>query len=335
MSKNKPTRVFSGIQPSGRLHIGNYLGAIRQWVARQDESDNFFCVVDMHAITERKDPETLRSAIRETAALYLAAGIDPEKSTVFIQSHVSAHAECSWILSCVTPVGWLERMTQFKVRSAERESVSSGLLCYPVLQAADILLYDTDEVPVGEDQKQHVELARDIARRFNHLYGETFVIPRPVIPEIGARILAFNDPARKMSKSEAQIRGHAVNLTDSADEIRYTIQHAVTDSGREIVFSDHPEKAGINNLLVVYELITQQSRPQIEAHFAGKGYGDFKKEVAEAVIDFLRPLQDRYNYLISDPSELDRLLAVGAARAGEAAGSKLDEGKYKIGFIPA
>jgi tryptophanyl-tRNA synthetase len=255
-TNNRRLRVFSGIQPSGHLHIGNYLGAIRQWVAEQGEKVNFFCIVDMHAITLPIDPAVLHQRTREVAALYLACGLDPQVSTIFIQSHVPAHAECCWILNCVTPVGWLERMTQFKVKSRQQESVSTGLLDYPVLQAADILLYDADQVPVGEDQKQHVELTRDIAQRFNHLYGETFVIPEAVIPETGARIRALNDPTRKMSKSEAEARGHAIRLSDPPDEIRYVIQRSVTDSGREVRFSHAPEKAGVNNLLEIYELLT-------------------------------------------------------------------------------
>src|SRR5262245_20211747 len=230
-SSNRRPRVFSGIQPSGTLHLGNYLGALRRWVAQQEAKENYFCIVDMHAITAVQNPETLRRLTREAAAVYLAAGLDPSKSTIFIQSHVRAHAECCWILNCVTPLGWLERMTQFKAKAEGRESVCTALLDYPVLQAADILLYDADEVPTGEDQKQHIELARDIAQRFNSLYGETFTLPRPVIPQSGARIRAFNDPAKKMSKSEAHVRGHALHLTDGPDEIRWVISRAVTDSG--------------------------------------------------------------------------------------------------------
>ena len=326
-------RVFSGIQPSATLHIGNYLGAIRQWVAEQDDKDNTFCIVDMHAITVPQDPEPLRRLTRELAALYLASGLDPERSTIFVQSHVRAHAECCWILNCVTPVGWLERMTQFKVKSQERESVSTGLLDYPVLQAADILLYDTDEVPVGEDQKQHVELARDIAQRFNRIYGETFVVPQPVIPKSGARIRAFNDPSSKMSKSKLQTRGHAVRLIDEPDEIRYVLKRAVTDTGREIVFSRAPEKAGVNNLLEIYELLTHKSRSQIEAHFSGQGYAALKGEVAEVVIEALRPIRERYRELISDPAELDRILAIGAQKARAVAVPKIQTIKNKVGFI--
>jgi tryptophanyl-tRNA synthetase len=330
---NKKTIVFSGIQPSGKLHIGNYLGAIRQWVARQADKVNYFCIVDMHAITVPKDPENLRSLTREVSALLFAAGLDPDVSTVFIQSHVKAHAECCWILNTVTPLGWLYRMTQFKIKSEEKESVGTGLLAYPVLQAADILLYDTNEVPVGEDQKQHVELSRDIAQRFNHLYGETFVIPEPVIPQSGARIRGLNEPEKKMSKSDGNVSGHAINLTDEPDVIRKAVKHAVTDSGKEIIFSNKPEKAGVNNLLEIYELITQKSRSDIEAHFAGKGYGHLKSEVAEVIIEGLKPIQSRYHDLMADTAELDRLLARGADRARSIAEPKMDEIKRKVGFV--
>src|SRR5499426_3298978 len=308
-SHNRRPRVLSGIQPSGTLHLGNYLGALRPWAARQEAKENYFCIADMHAITEVQNPKTLRRLTHEAAAVYISAGLDPLKSTIFVQSHVRAHAECCWILNCVTPLGWLERMTQFKAKSAERESVSVGLLDYPVLQAADILLYDADEVRTGEDQKQHVELARDIAQRFNRLYGDTFVIPNPVIPETGARIRAFNDPTKKMSKTEAHVRGHAVRLIDEPDEIRSVLMGAVTDSGREIVFSDAPERAGVNNLLQIYELFTGQSRQAIEAHFARKGYGALKNDVAEVAIEGLRPIRERYQHLIADYGELDRLMA--------------------------
>ena len=332
MSRRRP-RVLSGIQPSGTLHLGNYLGALRRWVDQQDAKEHYFFIVDMHAITLLPDAEALRRQTRETAAVYLAAGLDPEKSTIFVQSHVRAHAEGCWILSCVTPLGWLERMTQFKAAAAERESVGTGLLVYPVLQAADILLYDADEVPVGEDQKQHVELARDIAQRFNHLYGDTFVLPKAVIPELGARIRGFDDPTRKMSKRESHNRGHAVCLTDEPDEIRSIVMSAVTDSGREIVFNDAPEKAGVNNLLEIYELLTGRDRPAIEASFQGKGYGALKQEVAEVVIEGLRPVRERYRSFMGDPAALDAILSSGAARAREVAEPKIEEVKRKVGFI--
>jgi tryptophanyl-tRNA synthetase len=326
-------RVFSGIQPSGRLHIGNYLGAIRRWVAEQDAKENVFCIVDMHAITVWQDPAALRNKTRELAATYLAAGLDPAKCVMFVQSHVRAHAECCWILNCVTPVGWLERMTQFKSKSQQQESVGAGLLDYPVLQAADILLYDTDEVPVGEDQKQHVELARDIAQRFNRLYGDTFVLPQAVLPQTGARIRALNDPSRKMSKSEAHIKGHAVALTAAPGEIRAAFRRAVTDPGREIAFSDAPEKAGVNNLLEIYQLFTGRGRAQIEAEFAGQGYATLKSRVAEAAIEGLRPIRERYGRLVADPAALDRVLALGAERARAVAEPKMEQIKHKVGFV--
>ncbi len=332
-SSGKKIRVFSGIQPSGALTIGNYLGAIRQWVAGLEEKENFFCIVDLHTITVPQEPQALLRRTREMAAMLIACGLDPQKCTLFIQSHVAAHAECCWILNCVTPVGWLERMTQYKLKAQQQESVSTGLLDYPVLQAADILLYDSNEVPVGEDQKQHVELARDVAQRFNNLYGETFVVPEPVIPKLGARIKALDDPASKMSKSKAHIRLHAIRLADGPDEIRYVGKRAVTDLGREIVFSDTPEKAGVNNLLEIYELLTGKRRDVIEAHFAGKGYGQLKQEVAEVVIEALRPIRERYLTFIADPTELDRLLAMGAERARAVADPKMREIKRKVGFI--
>jgi tryptophanyl-tRNA synthetase len=331
---SRRTRVFSGIQPSGIMTIGNYLGAIRRWVDEQDEKENYFCIVDMHAITVPQDPEPLRRRTRELAAIYFASGLDETKCTIFVQSHVRAHAEGCWILNCVTPVGWLERMTQYKSKAQQQESVGTGLLDYPVLQAADILLYDTDEVPVGEDQKQHVELSRDIAQRFNRIYGETFVVPEPVIPKSGARIRALNDPQKKMSKSKAvHSRDHAVRLIDEPDVIRQVLRRAVTDTGREIVFSDAPEKAGVNNLLEIYELLTGQSRDEIEAHFHGQGYAALKGEVAEVVIEALRPIRERYHELLADPAELDRILAVGAERARAVAEPKIREIKRKVGFI--
>jgi tryptophanyl-tRNA synthetase len=327
-------RVFSGIQPSGVLTIANYLGAIKRWVAEQDQKENFFCIVDMHAITVPQDPGPLRRRTRELAAIYLASGLDPTKCVIFVQSHVRAHAEGCWILNCVTPVGWLARMTQYKVKAQQQESVSTGLLDYPVLQAADILLYDADEVPVGEDQKQHVELARDIAQRFNRIYGETFVVPEPVIPKSGARIRALDDPQKKMSKSEAaDTRDHAVRLIDEPDVIRKVLRRAVTDTGREIVFSEAPDKAGVNNLLEIYELLTGEGRDQIEAHFCGQGYAALKGEVAEVVIEALRPIRERYHELLADPVELDRILALGAERARAVAEPKIDEVKHKVGFI--
>ncbi len=328
-------RVFSGIQPSGNLHLGNYLGAIRRWVDGQGEKENFICVVDLHAVTVYQNPEELRDQTRKLMAFLLAAGIDPEGgTTLFVQSHVRAHAEGAWLLNCVTPVGWLERMTQYKMKAQQQESVLTGLMTYPVLQAADILLYSAHEVPVGEDQKQHIELARDIAQRFNHLYSETLVVPEPSIPEAGARIMALDDPTAKMSKSAAFARGHAVGMADPDDEIRYALRRAVTDSGREIVFSDEPEKAGVNNLLTIYQVLTRKSREQVEADFTtARGYGDLKNTVADVVIEALAPIRERYEHLMADPDELDRLMAIGAERARAVAEPKVAEMKEKMGFI--
>jgi tryptophanyl-tRNA synthetase len=326
--------VFSGIQPTGNFHLGNYLGAVRNWAARQVEKINYFCVVDLHSLTVPQDPERLRFEIRSMAAILLACGIDPDKSTLFVQSHVTAHVEGSWLLSCVTPLGWLQRMTQFKDKSARQESVLTGLLTYPVLMAGDILFYDADEVPVGEDQKQHVELTRDIAQRFNALYGvDFFVIPQPIIPEVAARVMGLDDPAVKMSKSLADKRGHAVRLLDKPDEIMYAFKRAVTDSGREIRFSDDPDKAGVNNLLGIYQAITGRSNGEVEADFAdARGYGDLKIRVGELVIDTLKPIQARYQEIMSDTAGLDRLLARGAEQARAVSQPKVDEMKHTMGL---
>ena len=327
-------RVFSGVQPSGDPQLGNYIGAFKGWVERQDEKENFFCVVDLHSITVEIDPDDLRRQTRELAAILFACGLDPAKSALFIQSHVSAHAEACWILNCVTPVGWLERMTQFKEKAAGRESVSTGLLDYPVLMACDILLYDADEVPVGDDQRQHVELSRDIAMRFNRIYGDTFVVPRAVIPETGARVMGLNDPNVKMSKSFAHVRGHAIRILDEPKEIERSIMRAVTDSGSEIAFSDDPDKAGVNNLLGIYKAIAGGTNAEVERDFAdARGYGDLKRRVAETVVNELAPIRERYYELMDDVAELDRLLAAGADRARAVSEPKLDEMKRRVGFV--
>jgi tryptophanyl-tRNA synthetase len=327
-------RVFSGVQPTGDPQIGNYLGAFKGWVDRQEEKENFFCIVDLHAITVEQDPDQLRTQTRELAAILFACGIDPAKSTLFVQSQVAAHAEACWILNCITPIGWLERMTQYKDKATGQESVMTGLLDYPVLMAGDILLYSAHEVPVGDDQRQHVELARDIAQRFNRIYGEAFVVPEAVIPEAGGRVMGLNDPAVKMSKSYAHIRGHAIRLLDEPDEIRRSIMRAVTDSGKEIRFSDDPSKAGVNNLLGMYKVITEKSEDEVEADFAdARGYGDLKKRVAEVVVEALAPIQKRYHQLMGDVAELDRLLAHGAEHARSIAEPKLTEMKRRVGFV--
>jgi tryptophanyl-tRNA synthetase len=290
--------------------------------------------VDLLALTAPQNPVELRTRTRAVAAVYLAAGIDPEQSTLFIQSHVTAHAEGCWLLNCVTPVGWLEKMTQYKDKSAKGESVGTGILDYPVLMAADILLYDADEVPVGNDQKQHVELARNIAERFNHLYGETFIVPEPVIPKVGARIMGLDNPQIKMSKSYAHIRGHAVRVVDDPKEIEYCFKRAVTDPGNEIRFSDDPAKAGVNNLLSIYKVITGKSETDVENDFRdARGYGDLKTRVAEVVIEELRPIRERYHELMNDFAELDRILARGAEQARNVADPKLDEMKSRMGLV--
>ena len=328
--------VFSGVQPSGDPQLGNYLGAFKGWVERQEKKINYFCIVDLHALTVAPDPKELRKQTRELAAILFACGLDPKKTTLFVQSHVAAHAESCWLLNCVTPIGWLERMTQFKDKSQGQERVSAGLLDYPVLMAGDIILYDADEVPVGEDQKQHVELSRDIAARFNRIYGDTFVIPEPVIPDVGGRVMGLNDPGVKISKSYSHIRGHAIRMLDEPQEIERSFMRAVTDSGNEIRFSDDSEKAGVNNLLSIYKVITGKPEGDVEKDFeSARGYGDLKKAVAEVVIEELSPIRQRYNELISDVTELDKLLAVGSQRAESVSGPKLLEMKDKMGLLLA
>jgi tryptophanyl-tRNA synthetase len=296
----------------------------------QTEFNCIYCMVDLHAITVPQEPNILKARTRELAGLLLAAGIDPKRSIVFVQSHVSAHAELAWILNCFTPMGWLQRMTQFKEKSAElKGQVSTGLFDYPALMAADILLYETDVVPVGEDQKQHVELARDVAQRFNSIYGPTFKLPEPLIREVGARIMALDDPTAKMGKSETNPDA-AINLLDSPDAIRSKIMRATTDSLREIRFDEN--RPGINNLLTIYQVLTGRSNDEIETHFAGKGYAALKKELGEIVVDALRPLQSRYRELVAEPSYLETLLAEGANRARPLAEKTLTLVKERVGL---
>jgi tryptophanyl-tRNA synthetase len=323
-------RVFSGIQPTGNIHIGNYLGATKHWAAKQDMFDNIFCIVDLHAITVPQDPEVLKAKIREVTGLLLAAGIDEKKSIVFLQSHIHEHSELAWILNCFIPMGWMQRMTQFKEKSLkQKEQVSTGLFDYPALMAADILLYKTDVVPVGEDQKQHVELARDAAQRFNNIYGETFVLPEPLIAETGARIMGLDDPTKKMSKSE-DAPNHAINLMDPPDVIRAKIARATTDSLKEIRFD--ASRPGIFNLLTIYQTFTGEKQRDIEAKFAGKGYADFKKALAEVVIESLRPLQERYRALTAEPGHIDAILKAGADKARPLAARTLAEVQKKVGL---
>ena len=327
--KNK-SRVFSGIQPSGDPHIGNYIGAIRNWVADQEEYDNLFCVVDQHAITASYDPEELRRNVRQLVAVYLASGLDPSRCSLFVQSHVPEHTELAWLLMCVTPMGWLSRMTQFKEKSeGKQEQVSAGLFTYPVLMAADILLYQADGVPVGDDQKQHVELARDTAQRFNHLFGETFTVPQPIIRPVGARVMGLDDPTRKMAKSESG-QNHSIGLLDEPDRIRKKLARAVTDSHKEIVFD--PRRPGVFNLLTIYRSLSGQSQEEIEAHFEGKGYGDMKRELADVVIATLEPVQARFRELTEDPAYIDELLAEHAARVRVIASATMDKVRRVMGL---
>jgi len=323
-------RSFSGIQPTGDIHIGNYLAAIKQWVASQAEYDNIFCIVDLHAITIPQNPKILKAKIREVSGLLFAAGIDPKLSAVFVQSQVGAHAELAWILNCFIPMGWMQRMTQFKEKAQElKEQVSVGLFDYPALMSADILLYDTEVVPVGEDQKQHVELARDLAQRFNSIYGPTFRLPKAVIPDVGARIMGLDDPTKKMSKSEDN-PGHAINMLDSPDEIRAKIKRATTDSQREIRFDEN--RPGIYNLLVIYEIFSGLSRAEIEARYEGKGYAQLKKDLGEVVVEGLKPLQSRYRELTAEARHIDSLLAEGAARVRPLAEKTLARVKSRVGL---
>jgi tryptophanyl-tRNA synthetase len=324
-------RVFSGIQPSGRSHLGTYLGALKNWVATQDDHDCFFCIVDLHALTMPQDPKVLRANVREMAALYVAVGLDPEKSVIFRQSRVSEHSELAWLLNCVARVGELSRMTQFKDKAQKggADSASVGLYDYPVLQAADVLLYNAHLVPVGEDQRQHLELMRTLARRFNGLYGETFVVPEPMILDVGARVMALDDPTSKMSKSAPTPAGY-VELLDEPDVVRRKIRRAKTDSGSEVVAS--PEKPAITNLLNIYAGLTGLPVSEIEARYEGKGYGAFKKDLGEVVVEALAPIRERALELLDDPKELDDLLESGAERARDVANATLRDAQTRMGL---
>jgi len=317
------------MQPTGDLHIGNYLGALKNWVRIQRDYECIFCIVDLHAITVYQEPKELQAKITEIAALYLAAGIDPEQSSVMVQSAVPAHTELAWMLTCVTPIGWLERMTQFKAKSAAQESIGDGLLQYPVLMAADILLYQAAIVPVGEDQSQHLELARDIAQRFNSLYGETFVMPSTSLPTVGARVMGLDDPTVKMSKS-APGAGHAVALLDPPAIIRKKILRATTDSNPAVDFETMGP--GVANLLGIYQAFSGWDKEQLQAHFAGMRYGDLKKQVAEMVIAHLEPFQQRYREIVSDPSYVKNVLRQGAERVAPIANSTVDLVKQRMGL---
>jgi tryptophanyl-tRNA synthetase len=328
--------VLSGIQPTAdSFHLGNLLGALRQWVSLQDDHDAFYCVVDLHAITlEQPDPEVLRRRTLVSAAQLLALGVDPARSTLFVQSHVPEHAQLAWVLQCLTGFGEASRMTQFKDKSTREGSgtTSVGLFTYPVLQAADILLYQAQRVPVGEDQRQHLELTRDLATRFNGRYGQTFTVPEAYIPPGAAKVLDLQSPDKKMSKSLPP--AGLVNLLDDPKVTAKKIRSAVTDTGREVV-ADPVEKPGVTNLLAIHSALSGQSAAQLEAHFAGRGYGDLKKELAEVVTDALVPIQARTAELLADTAELERVLAAGAARAREVAAPTLATVYDRVGFLPA
>jgi tryptophanyl-tRNA synthetase len=325
-------RIFSGAQPTGNVHLGNYLGALRNWVALQHEYESFFCIVNLHAITVPQDPKVLAAKTRELARIYLAVGIDANVSTVFVQSDVAAHTELTWLLNGVARMGELERMTQYKDKALKQaDSLSVGYFDYPVLMASDILLYQTDLVPVGEDQKQHLELTRDIAIRFNRDYGQTFMVPDPFIPKVGARIMSLADPTKKMSKSDEESEAGCVMLLDDEDAVRRKFKRAVTDSGTEISFDE--SRPAINNLLTIYHLLTNKPQAEIEDHFRGKGYAALKQELADVCIEFLKPIQERVRGI--DDDKLDQILEQGAARAEAIAQMTLTKAKAAMGLIGA
>ena len=329
--ENEKKKVLSCIQPSGMLTLGNYLGALKNWKNMQEEFDCTFAVADLHAITVRQEPAKLRQQIYSTAALLLALGIDPEQHTLFVQSHVPAHSQLSWILSCYTQFGELSRMTQFKEKSLRHaDNVNAGLFTYPVLMAADILLYKPDLVPVGADQKQHLEIARDIATRFNGVYGDVFTVPEPYIPKTGARVMSLQDPTKKMSKSDDNINAW-VAILDSKDDIMRKFKRAVTDSDMKVCIGEN--KAGINNLIGIYSAVTGKTAEKIEKEFDGRGYGDFKLAVGEAVAEELRPIKEKYDTFIADKKQLEDIYKAGAERAAYTANKTLSKVMKKVGFV--
>ncbi|HSO97228.1 MAG TPA: tryptophan--tRNA ligase [Acidimicrobiia bacterium] len=325
-------RVFSGIQPTGDKHLGNLLGAIRHWVRVQADDDALYCVVDLHAMTVPYDAADLAARTRSTAVLLLAAGLDPQRCTLFVQSHVPAHTELTWVLNAVATFGELRRMTQFKEKSEGQKAVSVGLFDYPVLMAADILAYDTERVPVGDDQRQHLELARDLAVRFNHRFGPTLVVPEPAIPPVAARIMDLQTPTAKMSTSAASPQG-LIGLLDPPDVLSKRIRAAVTDSGSEVRF-DPDTKPGVSNLLQILAAVTDRPIPDVEADFVDAGYGTLKQTVADAVLEFLAPLQDRYRELASDPAVVDTALATGAEKAEARSAPVLARVRDAVGLLP-
>ena len=324
--------ILSGIQATGNLTLGNYLGAIHNWIKMQDEYDCYYMIADLHSLAVRNDPEILCKRAMQVLAIYVAAGLDPEKNTIFLQSQVDAHVKLNWILNCYTYMGELNRMTQFKDKSAKHaDNINSGLFTYPVLMAADILVYNADLVPVGEDQRQHLEITRDIAERFNSIYGETFVIPEAFISEQGARIMGLQEPTAKMSKSTTNLND-VIFLNDDPEEIRKKLKKAVTDS-ENCVRYDKENKPGVSNLMTIYGLIQEKTMEQIEQEFAGKGYGDFKMAVAEAIIEKLESLQKRYNELLENPEELKAIYEKGAKKASQRADKIVNEVYRKVGLI--
>ena len=329
---DKKKRIFSGIQPSGNLTIGNYLGALKRFPELQDEYECIYCVVDLHTLTVRQDPEALRERSYALLALYIACGLDPEKTTLFLQSHVSGHAELAWILNCYTYMGELSRMTQFKDKSQKHaDNINAGLFTYPVLMAADILLYQTDVVPIGQDQKQHLEIARDIAIRFNKLYGDTFVVPEAYIAKQGAKIMSLQEPDKKMSKSDTNVNNFVL-LIEERDAIIKKFKRAVTDSGSEVRF-DPEEKPGISNLLSIYAATRGITIEDAQAEFAGSRYGDFKIAVGTAVADMLAPIQARYKEILADKGYLEGILRSNAERASDIASATYRDVRRKVGFI--
>ena len=322
--------IFSGIQPSGTLTLGNYIGALRNFSLLQDDYDCIYCVVDMHAITVRQDPAALRRRCQELVAIYLASGLDPEKSLIYCQSHVSGHAELGWILDCFTYMGELNRMTQFKDKSAKHaDNINAGLYTYPVLMAADILLYQTNLVPVGVDQKQHLEICRDIAQRFNGIYGDVFTIPEAYVGKVGAKIQSLQDPSKKMSKSDENVNG-SIYLTDDADTIIRKFKRAVTDSEGCVRYCD--EQPGIKNLINIYSACTGKTPEEVEREFDGKGYGDFKTAVGEAVVSILKPIQQKQTDLLNNKDYVDQIIKTNAEKAGYVANKTLRKVQKKVGF---
>ncbi len=330
--ENAKKRIFSGVQPSGDLTLGNYIGAIKNWATLQDDYECIYCIVDLHSITVRQEPAELRRRTLEVLMQYLASGIDPEKSVVFIQSHVSAHAELSWVLGCNSQIGELSRMTQFKEKSkSHADNINSGLFTYPVLMAADILLYQADLVPVGHDQLQHIELARDVANRFNHYYSDTFTVPEPYIPKVGQRIMSLQSPENKMSKSDPNPNG-CIKLLDDTDTIIRKFKRAVTDSGSEIIAS--PDKPGVTNLLSIYSAVSGKTIQEAQKEFDGFGYGDFKMAVGETVANALAPIQAEFNRLSKDKAYVESVYKKGAETANYLAAKTLRKVYKKVGFIP-